>query len=207
MPTSFTNNLTDQQEAFRAWAEAHGTYTMTASGGWVNVNHDTLRFYGPDTLIRPEPIPEVEAVENEADPGMREVIRDFQGREVKALKQFIETGVYGTGWQYSRGKLFIFGYDWGEGDILFRLDDHAITAIENRVKHLLPLLQRLAAREGLQLKFQQQLTRPRDTTPIAFWRWRNGEEVDDTKLLVTQPTYVISESDDVDEDDDCDEDW
>lgn len=80
--------------------------------------------------------------------------------------------------------LMVHGKHFDGGSVMFLLDSEKITVQNERSKHLVPLLRRLAEREGLTLNLVDEYTDIPEGIKVAFWKFNNREEVDDSKIVL-----------------------
>lgn len=110
--------------------------------------------------------------------------------EGEFFKEFMATGMSNEIEMFLTRKkeLFVYGQTTMHGDKVCVITPRLIKASKTRAKHLKKLLTALARREGLELSMVDELPElPDNSTPVMCWKWKVREEVDDSKLLVTQP--------------------
>jgi hypothetical protein len=103
--------------------------------------------------------------------------------EIDRVKSFIQTGLGRMIYADKSDTIFMIGEDIKPTHLLFTMDKTTIRAQKDRSKHLKPVLQELAEREGLKLKFTVKVPEldsgARDVRYYAF----KGINVDDSELI------------------------
>lgn len=124
-------------------------------------------------------------------------LQQRRAREEKSVAAFITCGSSNQDkYVDDTGKLTVLGYEMGDTNILFTLDEEVIIAQMKRTKHLKPLLTELAEREGLELRL---IETPPETVfgrEIMYYSFKNRTQADDTALVTSAMPRSIPNSPD-----------
>lgn len=173
MPTSFTTNLQNWYTISDVQSEAMLQENIINMARYQDLVFEALR---PDTSSR------VERMLN---------TKRHKKEEIEAVQHFIDTGCSDTLTlkANSDSQLTVYGKNiQNRGKIAFMLDAQTITLHNKRSQHLVPLLEDLAAREGLTLNYVDDWPNFERGARLAYWHFKTGKEVDDNEIMrLAQP--------------------